>query len=295
MTLLCLVLCLLLPMVVQAEAVQPDHAASLTLKLTDEGTPLPGVSFAVYRVAAMNGDARFELLPGWDAGGIDINRVETAAAWAALAENLAARTGEPTATGLTDQQGQAKLTGLKTGLYLVLGQPAEIGNSAYDFAPFMVSLPGKKDGQWLYDVAADVKFSETGLTRDLRVVKYWYDGGSTFLRPESLLVGLYCDGLLYTTTVLTAADGWMHTFTNLPSAHTWAVEELSIPAGYNVSYSTSEDAMIISNSLSHAPTTAPDIPQTGLVWWPVPLLAVLGLGFVLAGLVLRRKWGNGHE
>lgn len=292
-TLLCLVLCLLLP--VAAQAVQPDRAASLTLRLVDEGEPLPGASFAVYRVAAMNTDARFELLDGFDAGGMDINRMETAAAWAQLADLLAARVGEPTATGTTGQWGEAKLEGLATGLYLVLGQPVEIGSSAYDFAPFLVSVPGKQSDQWQYDVVAEVKFSETGLTRSLRVVKYWYDGGNTLGRPQSILVGLYCDGMLYTTVELTAANSWMHTFTDLPSAHQWTVEELSIPAGYSVAYSTNEDALILTNSAVNMPTTAPDIPQTGLVWWPVPLLAVLGLGFVVAGLVLRQKWGREHE
>ena len=34
------------------------------------------------------------------------------------------------------------------------------------------------------------------------------------------------------------------------------------------------------------------LPQTGQLWWPVPVLALLGLVLLLAGLRLTRKRGG---
>ena len=35
------------------------------------------------------------------------------------------------------------------------------------------------------------------------------------------------------------------------------------------------------------------LPQTGVLWWPVPILAVAGLAFLIAGTLSRKK--KGHE
>lgn len=298
MIFLCLVLCLLLPVFAQADAPQPDHAASLTLRVTDDGAGLAGVHFDVYRVAAMDEHGRFSLLTGYDAGTADINRTEGAAAWAALAQSLAAQTGEPAAAGVTNEQGHAVFTGLKTGLYLAVGHPAEIGHSAYNFAPFLVSVPGKNGDTWVYDAAADVKYTETGLLRDLQIIKYWRDDNRLTYRPETIQVGLYCDGALYATATLNAANGWKQTYQGLEAAHVWSVQELAVPESYSVTYTVSEDAHIVINTLEVKPTNPnkPEyIPQTGLLWWPVPVLAVAGLALLALGLMLRRKWSIDHE
>ena len=42
------------------------------------------------------------------------------------------------------------------------------------------------------------------------------------------------------------------------------------------------------------PTPTP-LPQTGLTWWPVPLLAGLGFVMFLLGFVAHRKWRDEHE
>lgn len=295
MTLLCLVLCLLLPVLAQAEAVDPDRAASLTLHFADGGTPLAGACFSAYRVAAINEHGAYALLPGWDVGDADLNRTESAAQWMALAQLLSAQTEEATDAAVTDQQGLAVMEDLEPGLYLVTGLPLEVGVVAYEFAPMMISLPGKTDGKWQYDVYADVKFSKGDVIRDVRVFKYWSNDGNGSGRPGSIMAALYCDGQLYTTVELTAEKSWSHTFENLSAAHEWTVSELNVPNGYKPTYGEAEGALTITNTRIDTPTPPPDIPQTGLVWWPVPLLAVLGIALVLTGLVLRRKWGSENE
>lgn len=38
--------------------------------------------------------------------------------------------------------------------------------------------------------------------------------------------------------------------------------------------------------------TPPDIPHTGMLWWPVPALLVIGLAFVVIGVARRRSYQN---
>lgn len=291
---LCLALCLILPVSACAQ-VQPEKEASLTLRLTEGGTGLPGANFEVFRVAEMTDEARFSLLPGFEIGSVDINKVGGAEGWQSLAENLAQQVTEATASAVTDEKGEAKIAGMQTGLYLVIGKPVEIGSWAYDFAPFMVSIPGKDGDTWIYDVQADVKHVRTALTCDIKIVKVWKDEGYSKVRPMRILADLYCDGELAYTVELSADNNWTYEFTDLESAHEWTVKEQVIPAGYVADYTEKDGALVITNTLTAPPTAPPDIPQTGLTWWPVPILAILGATLFIIGWAMRRKWRNEHD
>ncbi len=290
--LLCLVLCLLLPLAAGAAALGPERAASLTLHLADEGTILKGVRFVICRVASLDRDGRYALLPGYTLPDGDINDAAGSAGWAALAETLAAQTVTADAVAATDGKGNAVFSHLETGLYLVTANPVRTSKWAYEFAPFLVCTPGITDGEWDYAPVADIKFSRKPLTRDLCIVKYWYDNGVTAGRPGEIEAEVYCDGELYATVKLNGENNWMVTLTGVESAHVWSVKEKTVPAGYQVSYSTASEGLIISNTLKQKPPAPPNIPQTGLMWWPVPLLAVLGLALILTGCILKRKVNN---
>lgn len=292
MPLLCLALCLLLPLTALAERVQPDHDASLTLRLTEAGVGLPGATFEVFRVAAMDDDARFTMLSGYQAGNVDINKLEGAEAWAKLAERLAAQVNAPGAVASTNQQGKAVFDPLESGLYLVLGERVEIGHWIYEFAPFMVSVPGKTGDSWQYDAVADVKYLRSPITFDMKVVKTWKDAGYVDQRPKSIKVDLYCDGAVAGTVELNARNNWTHTFTGLETMHTWTVREQTVPSGYRVTYEEKDGAQLILNTYVQQVPGQQVIPQTGLLWWPVPLMAVLGATLLVIGVALRRKWSN---
>lgn len=292
--LLGLVLCLILPLLVLAEGVQPDHTASLTLRLSENGNGLAGAGFEIFRVAEMNDQARFELLDGYDVGSTDINEVKGAAAWEELARRLAQQAHAP-AAAVTDAQGNASFPSLPTGLYLVMGSPVEIGHWAYEFAPFMVSVPDKDGDRWRYDVVAEVKYQRTPLTTDVKVIKLWKDSGRTSERPSQITVGLYRNGVQYQVVKLNAGNNWSYLFRGLESIHEWTVQELPVPTGYTAEYSEQNGALVIINTIKAKQPVSGNIPQTGLLWWPVPLMAVLGMTLVIIGLLLRRKWRIDHE
>ena len=74
-----------------------------------------------------------------------------------------------------------------------------------------------------------------------------------------------------------------------------------MPEGYTVSISREGITFVITNTLKPfeepEPTPTPgtpdtpgeNLPQTGVLWWPVPLLAVLGALLLLLGWGLRRR------
>lgn len=288
---LCLLLCLLLlPCMACA-----DQQGSIALNVTVEGKGLAGAEFAVYRVAELVNGASFALLPGYDAGGADVNQLDDAAAWAALAQRLAEQVSGAEQTIITDATGRGKLEGIQTGLYLVAGRKAEIDGWTYDFAPFMMSLPGRIGDGWSYDVQADVKHERVPVLCDIQVVKVWKDEGYTKMRPKSIWVDLYCDGEKAYTAELNAANNWSYVWGGLESAHEWSVQEQAVPEGYKAEYAEQNGALVITNTLVKKPAPPPDIPQTGLTWWPVPVLGILGAALFIVGWAMRRKESNEHE
>ena len=132
---------------------------------------------------------------------------------------------------------------------------------------------------------------------DVKVLKVWRGGAQQ--RPEEIRVQLLRDGKVCDTVTLSAENGWRHTWEGLDAAHGWQVVEQTVPEGYTVSISREGVTFVITNTLkpSEEPEPTPgtpdtpgeNLPQTGVLWWPVPLLAVLGALLLLLGWGLRRR------
>lgn len=295
---LCMLICLFTLTAAQAAVIDPEAKGSMTLTLTDEGAGVADVTFSLYRVASMDEEARLTLMPGWRLNGTaDLNRIATADGWKSAAEELQTQAMAGKAadyTGKTDAKGTLTFTQLPLGLYLVIGKPIETEERAYVFAPYLISVPGKDaKGAYVMDVTAEVKYEASSRTVDLRVLKVWEDKNSK-KRPASITVDLYCDGEVYTTVTLSSENNWQYTFEKLSRAHVWVVVEREVPKYYNVSYKTEPDGFVITNTAIEQPTPPP-VPQTGLTWWPVPLLAGMGAVLFLLGLAANRSWRRGHE
>ena len=69
--------------------------------------------------------------------------------------------------------------------------------------------------------------------------------------------------------------------------------ETNVPAGYTVTVTQEGTLFVVTNT--YPGKTPPKLPQTGLLWWPVPLLACAGLALVLAGAGARRRGRGSHE
>ena len=150
----------------------------------------------------------------------------------------------------------------------------------------------------------------------LTVVKVWNDGNGHTYRPQSIDVSLLMDGESYGRVTLSAGNYWRYTWTGLEAGHTWKIVEEEVPSPYTVTYTEEGNVYTVTNTIRSSggggdggrryttpPTkvTIPEedvprsdieipeedipksgLPQTGLLWWPVPFLAMAGM--LLIGL-----------
>ena len=82
---------------------------------------------------------------------------------------------------------------------------------------------------------------------------------------------------------------------------TWRVTEQPVDR-YTVSVTQEGITFVVTNTGGQPgsdvppppnPGTGTKLPQTGLLWWPVPVLAVAGLAFLALGAAFRKK--KDHE
>ncbi len=125
------------------------------------------------------------------------------------------------------------------------------------------------------------------------VLKEWDDKGYESHRPRSVQVTLLQNGTAYDTQTLSETNSWQYTWDKLPKwdqngrEYTWTIQEASVP-GYVSSVEQNGDTFVLTNTPNE-----PKLPQTGVLWWPVPVLACGGLAFLIMGMVSRRK--KDHE
>lgn len=302
----CLIVCLtalsLLPAAVWAAVPSvPDRDNVLTIQYTYDGEALPGAEFDIWRVGehlTVEGSSALSLSGAFSAYPVEINGL-TDAEFQNAAGTLYgyAQLDDLTAdyTVVTDGEGKANVT-VPAGVYLVMGRALNVTTGRYQTTPQLVVLPHWNDagGYWdhiptLVPKAAFQDKSE--YLTDLKVIKEWADNGSADARPQSITVHLLCDGALYDTVTLTRDNYWRYAWLDLPLEHTWTVSE-EVPAGYTVSIRQEGITFVVTNTKTMptpTPTPPRDIEQTGLLWWPVPVLAFAGLSLIGLGVVARKR------
>ncbi|MGN1020501.1 MAG: Cna B-type domain-containing protein [Aristaeellaceae bacterium] len=272
---------------------EPDKPSTLTVQHIT-----PGIAFRLYRVADVDDSIAFTPVAPFDRYSIDFRRNMTAAEWQILANTLAsyavADSLTPLAQALTDDAGEIRWSDLQAGLYLVMADSYDADEYIYTVNPTLISLPNlQDDGRWQYDVTIGPKWSVKPIERiDLEVVKIWKDEDSAVVRPDSITVELYGNGVLMDTVILSQANNWRYHWTGLDNRITWTVVERGIPEEYKVTIDPQGDVVIITNDAPSMTTPVPDLPQTGQTWWPVPLLALGGMALFILGWTMRRQGGK---
>ena len=150
---------------------------------------------------------------------------------------------------------------------------------------------------------------------EITVKKVWKGSGT---HPDSVTVQLLCDGELFGEQVLSSDNGWSYTWTADLSGHTWSVLEVNIPDDYTFDVAWEGNVATVTNTYNEAqqpdgpdspdgpnppdgssnPSDGSALPQTGQLWWPVPLLIAAGVLLLLIGMVLfvrKEKAGGTHE
>lgn len=231
------------------------------------------------------------------------------------------------ASGALSESGNIDFGKLTPGLYLINGDEFSAGTTVFSPTPFVVCLPSRsaENGAWDYTVQVAMKMEVRIIeheTTEISVHKVWKDEGFEELRPESVTAQLLRDGEIYDEVQLSEENNWRYTWDALDAEHQYNVTELNIDF-YEVSVSSEEDCFVITNALPESGTEEDEggdkpydeegskpeepsepgnpeqdqdaekegdekLPQTGVLWWPVPVMIAAGLLLIIAGILRRR-------
>ena len=142
-----------------AGGVDMDREGSISLTMRYRGKVVPGGSLTLYRVADVtedDGNYGYCFVEEFAGCGLSLENPSSAK----LAKELKDYAKQESISGTTktiDRNGKVTFDKLEVGLYLLEQKEAASGYSAV--SPFLVGVPGKTDGVYVYDVDAAPKLS----------------------------------------------------------------------------------------------------------------------------------------
>ena len=136
-----------------------DKKGSITIVLKDSSTKkrISGGTVVLYRVAdpkVEDGNYSWEFREDFEDCGFSLKKISSDE----LAEDLAEYAQDENIkkkSKTVDSDGKVEFKDLKAGLYLIVQEAAASGYTKV--SPFLVSVPLKDDGEWIYDVDASPK------------------------------------------------------------------------------------------------------------------------------------------
>ena len=293
-----------------------DKGVDLTLNYAYDGTAIKGAEFSAYRIAEVDEYARYKVLEGFagyeitgflDEDGYLVDEEE--GYWKTVATTLSGYMTkdkvEATAAAETDENGKAHFEGLEAGIYLVMGASHRQGNYRYTAEPFLIALPGldHEANEWVYEVEIAVKNSRKTVYDDfdITLIKQWANAEVYEGELPEIEVEIYRDGKLYDTVVLSEENNWKVKVEDLSEKYDWEFVEIT-EGDFTVAVEQTGSKIVFTNTLPEipdepvvpenppAPPAEPELPATGSLWWPVPLLAIAGVVLFMLGWMRRRSY-----
>lgn len=293
----CIIAVCVLGILFPALYVQAEETGSLALECK-----IGKGSYSLYRVADFSETGGFKLEKPFSDYQVQLEGLDNEG-WRALAETLAGYVGrdglQPLDKKETDEQGHLKWEDLQRGLYLVLGEKVKDEQYVYTPMPSLVTVPNRsEEGSWNYNVVIRPKYNKEETQQDGKtdytVIKIWKDKQNKKVRPEKIQVQLLQDGKIYNTVELSEKNNWKYTWKQLHTGFQWTVVEKEVPPNYTVTSTQEKTSFVIKNTYvapgenggtgGSGGSGKPGLPQTGQLWWPVPILTVLGFLLFVIGL-----------
>ncbi len=261
----------------------PCLAASLkgtaTIKLEDKNKkPIDGVNIHICKIIGINSKGYFPA-EGFESSGISVSGIISSPneANAKKVKEYVMKNDIPTLSK-TSKDGKATFDSLDLGIWLVFCDK----DGGYTFNPYFIFIPYSVEGEPNYEIESFPKAEEISPDKiSIYVIKKWDDkNNAAKKRPQAVKVELYDGKNAVSEISLSEANGWAHTFTDLPSGKNYSVKEQAVK-NYSAHYSgDAQNGFIITNSYS-----GEKLPQTGQYWWPVVVLSIAGIGFIILGIV----------
>lgn len=257
---------------------------TLNIEYVHEATPVSGAQFRLYRIADMDKKLNLTYVGVFADLELDADGLVEAV------EDLHTRvvnTGAAAEISLTtDELGQASVSNVASGAFLLVAEPTTIGSSVYHVDKQIVFLPNRwaEGSEPETELTLHPKSTKLPTGTELikvKVVKIWDDKAYEDQRPRNITVRLLRDGKTVSTVTLSESNQWSHTWTNLMPNARWTVEE-NVPKGYVVTVQENDHVFSLINHRK-------DIEQTGQIWWPVITVLCVGLALIVIGVSMRRS------
>lgn len=296
-----LLILLLLPLSASAEgAIDMGKETTLTVYAYYDTTAIVGMELEAYRVASVDENGELTVLPDFEAyrDALDI-RGENASAWRQMSQTLeryvTSQAIPPTRSLATGEGGVADFGSMEKGLYLLRADAVTQNDKVYAVSPCFVLLPAKnqKNG-WNYQAEVWLKPSENPEFTQITVVKTWSDNCSPAHSHPDVTVKLWRNEELYDTVTLSKDCNWRHTWKGLSTLDTWKITEEPVE-GYTQKPVTQEGYTFTITNTCNKSTKPGKLPQTGQLWWPVPVLLCAGLLCLVIGILRRRGYQDEKE
>lgn len=180
-------------------------------------------------------------------------------------------------SGVTNHLGKVEFTDLDLGLYLIMQTNEIEGFSSIE--PFLVYIPKVIENQWVYDVET---FPKVDIIRlfDLSVEKVWNISTDSKI-PSEVSIELLKEDKVVDTIVLNNENSWNYIWKQIELDDDYSVREKNVPDGYTVTYKKDGNKFIVTNTKS--------LVQTGRSIFVIPVIAILGLMFIVIGMFLEKR------
>ncbi len=286
----------MLPIQAFAEQREPvDVECQLNINYNYGDVPVTDANFYVYRVGEVYMNGETQLVGEFAQLDIDFEDSSQLKMAGITMYNFASEKGiSPDYIITTDEDGKVSLLSLDAGIYLVAGQPLIEGDDGYFTDPQVIFFPynpGLEDDYWNSNVTIQPKAEMRCILDPLvyKTKKVWADDGAEKYRPDEITVRLYKDGVEYDKVVLSKDNNWSYVWKDLDPKSVWTLKE-DVVLDYKAEINLEDDTFIVKNTFTGE--IAPNdetIQQTGLLWWPVPVMACVGMVLILIGIIVARK------
>ena len=277
----------------------PVLAADQTRGSISLECPAEGMELSLYRVADY--EDSFTLTGKFQNYQVSLDQKDQDG-WKGVARTLADYIGrdgiEADAVTKSGSDRSARFEDLSRGLYLVSAKEIEVQENGktriYTPQVSLVALPDSTQED-PYNIEVFLKYDNRekpeGSRTRVHVLKVWKQDREEN-RPASVQVELLRTDSKGKTAVvdrqiLNSENQWSYTWEDLSSQARWSVTEQKVPSGYTVVLTNTAKEPGGSGGDDGKPSQK--LPQTGQLWWPVPLLMLAGVMCLLAGKVLRRS------
>lgn len=263
---LAIMCCLVISPLAGAMGFDPDKKASLVITMEYQDTAISGIELTIYRVADITlVKSNFNWVINSQfagAAGIDFSNLDTDANldMAAILAEYAETHDIAGITKTTDSNGKADFgNDLDLGLYLVV--QTNTHEDYYDILPYLVSLPTETaDGlNYAVEAAPKSEISEKDDEDEPPVIPPKF--------PEDI-----------PGTPVPTDEGTFE-----------VIDENGVPLG-ELTFDEDQNIWIF----DERPPLA-ELPQTGVLRWPIPVMAVAGLLLFCIGWVINRKKEDQYE